>query len=252
MVVSTNEIASFIDSWLSKMRKKRDLPDFWRDSLVAYLSADNPGIDRLKELVTPDHYKAEDFLEGAKSVICFFLPFKAWLGESNIEGAQASEDWAQAYTLTNALAIELGEAMIDFLAEKGIRAAYPYEATIFPRDNPRSRWSQRHLAYYAGLGSFGINNLLISKKGSMGRYFSLISEMEIEEKGLSPEYCLYKIDSSCTQCIDQCIFGALDEEGFDRLVCLKQLDSNEKLFDASVCGKCAVGLPCSLEIPKIK
>lgn len=32
-----------------------------------------------------------------------------------------------------------------------------------------SEWSHRHAAYIAGLGIFGINNMLITNKGCVGR-----------------------------------------------------------------------------------
>ncbi len=252
MVISTGEIESYIDLWLKDRIQKEGLPDFWRESLVGFLPANHPGIEGLKELVVSNHYQPEDFLEGAKSVVCFFLPFKAWVAKTNIKEEAASKTWADAYMTTNRLAIELGEDLLEFFKERGYRAAYPYEATIFPKENPRSRWSQRHLAYYAGLGSFGINNLLISSKGSLGRYFSIITDMEVEGAELSAEHCLYKQDGSCTICVDACSFGALNLEGFDRHRCLEQLGINEKLVGAGVCGKCAVGLPCSFGIPRAR
>lgn len=250
MVISTNEIEAYVDLWLEKKIKQEQLPDFWRGSLVGFLPSNHPGIEGLKELVTSNHYMAEDFLEGARSVVCFFLPFKDWVAQTNIKGELASQSWADAYNATNRLAIELGEDLIDFFKDKGYKAAYPYEATIFPKEDPRSRWSQRHLAYYAGLGSFGINNLLISRKGSLGRYFSIITDMEVEEAELCPEHCLYKQDGSCTVCVDSCDFGALSIKGFNRHRCLEQLMVNRPLVGADVCGKCAVGLPCSFGIPK--
>ena len=253
MVAKAIEIESQIDNWLENMKKERHLPDYWRGSLASFLSWDDPGIGLLRELVRPDHFLPEDFLPGARSILCFFIPFKSWVGHSNRPGDFASQQWAQAYLTTNTLAEILGEFLVEYLKDKGVRAAYPYEATVFTADNPKSRWSQRHLAYFAGMGSFGINNLLISENGSLGRYFSLITDMEVAmEEKRSPEHCLYKIDKSCSLCIDRCKFGALSHEGFDRFQCLAQLNRNEGSLRASVCGKCAVGLPCSLEVPRIK
>ncbi len=249
-MVAQRVLEDYIDTWIAINRQKRQLPDYWRESQVAFLSCDNPGIPRLRELVREDHLLPEDLMEGAKSIICFFLPFKKWLGKTNLAGDYASADWAGAYTWTNKLAIELGEALIEFLKKEGIKAVYPYEAVVFSEENPRSRWSQRHLAYFAGLGSFGINNLLISKKGSMGRYFSIVTDMEVDEEAeVAPEYCLYKVNKSCRVCIDRCSFDALSLDGFDRFKCLEQLNINKKILGASVCGKCAVALPCSFRVP---
>lgn len=253
MVSLSEEIEAQIDNWLINTRREKNLPDYWRGSLVSFLSCDNPGIKQLRELVREDHFLPEDFLAGARSILCFFIPFKPWVGHSNREGGKASVNWAQAYQSTNALAENLGEYLVKYFMARGLRAVYPYEATVFTEDNPKSRWSQRHLAYFAGMGSFGINNLLISKKGSLGRYFSLITNLELSnEAELSPEYCLYKIDGSCNLCVERCSFEALSLQGFDPFKCLAQVNKNKDILGASVCGKCAVDLPCSLEIPRKK
>ena len=119
-------------------------------------------------------------------------------------------------------------------------------------DNPKSRWSQRHVAYLAGHGTFGINNMLISDVGSVGRYFSLVTAMDIEpDLPVREERCLWKQDGSCGLCVKRCVAGALTETGFDRFRCLEQcLVNMERYPGADVCGKCTVELPCSYEIPK--
>lgn len=249
-MVTKEGIENFIDLWIAREREAGGLADYWRKSLVGFLSCENSGIPRLRELVKEDHFMPEELLEGARSVLCFFLPFKAWLGESNLAGELASQEWADAYKWTNDLAIKLGEDLVEYLEGLGHRAAYPYEALVFSQSNPKSRWSHRHLAYFAGMGSFGINNLLISERGSMGRYFSLVTDIEVENsEEVALEHCLYKKDKSCRICIDRCEFSALSLEGFNRHSCLSQLNINKKKLGSSVCGKCAVALPCSFGLP---
>ncbi len=61
-----------------------------------------------------------------------------------------------------------------------------------------SDWSQRHIAFIAGLGTFGLNNMLITEKGCCGRIGSIITSLELEPtKRPENEYCLYKHNNSC-------------------------------------------------------
>ena len=43
-----------------------------------------------------------------------------------------------------------------------------------------SDWSHRHVAVIAGLGKFGLNNMLITDNGCCGRVGSFITDLKIE------------------------------------------------------------------------
>ena len=136
--------------------------------------------------------------------------------------------------------------------ELGYNAAVPVDAGMISMEEPRSRWSQRHVAYLAGHGSFGKNNMLISDKGSVGRYFSVVTALNVTpDVPVLQERCLWKQDGSCGLCMSRCHAGALTEAGFDRFRCLEQCLVNMKRYPgADVCGKCTVELPCSYQIPE--
>ena len=136
----------------------------------------------------------------------------------------------------------------------GAAAAVPNDAGMIGMDNPKSRWSQRHVAYLAGHGTFGKNNMLISDAGCVGRYFSIVTALDVTtDAPVRQERCLWKIDGSCGLCMKRCETGALTETEFDRFKCLEQCLVNMKRYPgADVCGKCTVELPCSYEIPNVK
>ncbi|HNX60797.1 MAG TPA: epoxyqueuosine reductase, partial [Spirochaetota bacterium] len=118
-----------------------------------------------------------------------------------------------------------------------------------------SRWSHRHIAHLAGLGTFGINNMLITESGCCGRFGSIITDcpVTIGEKQPVADKCLYKAAGKCGVCVRKCVNGALRFDGFDRHKCYESCLANEELHrsigKADVCGKCTVGLPCSLSDP---
>lgn len=231
----------------------RKLPFIWQKPIVRFADAKAEEFKNLRQIVDPGHHVPEDYLPGAKNVLSWFLPFLPEVGRNNLAGELSSRQWAEGYLVTNEMAAWVNDRLAEYI-RNGLdaEAAVPTDAGMIGMDNPRSRWSQRHVAYLAGHGTFGLNNMLISDVGSVGRYFSLITTLECQpDEPVTTERCLWKRDGSCGLCAKRCAAGALTTEGFDRFKCLAQcLVNMERFPGADVCGKCTVELPCSYEIPK--
>jgi epoxyqueuosine reductase QueG len=253
---------ALIQNTIHAYEVEKGLRDFWRVPLTALISADNPLFEKLKEAVSPDHFLPEDLLPGAKSVISYFIPFHERIIGSNLEGDAASEEWAKAYIFTNDLISRLNDRMEEALAGIGFQTGKTKATHNFDEKTLMSRWSQRHIAWIGGLGTFGINNMLITEKGCGGRFGSLVTDCppgELERRGFpaagrpAPERCLYKINGSCGLCQKKCPAGAYEAGVFNRKkcyeLCLKNAALHKALGFADVCGKCVAGLPCSTEIP---
>lgn len=255
-----------VDATIVKAELRRAIADFaktdraahralfiWREPLVGFARADHPGLRRLRAVVDPEHFMPEDFLEGATMVISYFLPFIPPVADGNVAGSLASDEWAEAYLATNELAPRINRYLVDRLAEAGYRAAAPDPARIGLLGAERlwSRWSQRHVAYFAGLGTFGLNHMLIGEAGCCGRYFSIVADLPVTtDEPATEEYCLYKRRGACKVCVAHCVAGALSPEGFDRDRCYAQcLENAARRPGADVCGKCVVGLPCAFRRP---
>ena len=232
--------------------REKGLPILWRKPIVRFADANATGFLQLKEIVDQEHHVPQDFLPEANNVLSWFLPFLPKLGADNLPGALSSPQWADAYLVTNEMAAWVNEQLVQFIREElGANAAVPTDAGMISMENPRSRWSQRHVAYIAGHGTFGKNNMLISDAGSVGRYFSIATTLAVKpDQPQTEERCLWKRDGTCGLCMKRCEAGALTEAGFDRFKCLDQcLKNMERYPGADVCGKCTVELPCSYKIP---
>ncbi|HBT46340.1 MAG TPA: (Fe-S)-binding protein [Peptococcaceae bacterium] len=246
----SNHVENFVRNYPSrKLTRTRRL-----DPLVAYAAADDPLFARLKEVVSPSHALPADLLPDARTVITYFLPFEPAVAESNIPGTESSRFWAVAYVETNALISELNEALARELEKYGYRAALIPPTHNFDEERLISNWSHRHVAYIAGLGKFGRNNMLITAGGCCGRIGSLVTNAPLlPTPRPEGEYCLHKMNGSCGVCTARCVNGALSEAGFDRRrcyeTCLHNAARYKDLGQADVCGKCLVGLPCSYRIP---
>jgi epoxyqueuosine reductase QueG len=250
------EIINSIKSTILGYEKTNELGIMWEDPIVEIISADDEKLQILKEAVSINHFMPCDILPDAKSIISFFIPFHKDIVESNIDGAMASREWAIAYVKTNDLIAEINNKIEMLMAEKGHKAGKIPATHNFDKKKLMSNWSHRHIAYIAGIGTFGINNMLITKKGCCGRFGSIVTNYKFKEylqKSESKEKCLNKLHGGCGICQKRCVASAYPNKSFDRNLCYKQCLENAKyhgeIGHVDVCGKCLVGLPCSLKEP---
>jgi epoxyqueuosine reductase len=244
------EIASVVRTWGISRNE-----DFWRTPLVAVASAEDPLLAELRRVVAPDHALPDELLPGARAVIVFFLPFKQWLGEANDrEGFFAARSWAQAYVSTNLLIREINTHLQHCLEEQGYEAATTPATHNFDEERLISRWSHKHLAFVAGLGTFGCHHLLITSSGCCGRLGSLVTNMVLAPTPrFERELCLFKAGLECNACVEKCAYEALSTTGFDRHRCYAQCLQNDRRHTdlplVDVCGKCGCEVPCSYVAP---
>lgn len=233
--------------FINKYCQQNAIRNVWQCPVMKFASAANPLFAELKTLIVHNHYLPSDYLPNANTVISYFLPFVRRVGQSNLGERPCSALWAEAYIHANAMAVELNGHLVDTLRAQRVEACIPSDVGMISNELPKSRWSQRHVAYIAGHGTFGLNNMLISDEGSVGRYYSLITSLEVPaDRLVHDERCLYKKSGTCKLCVQRCFAGALTENGFDRGKCLEQCMKNDALYrGADVCGKCVVELPCS-------
>ena len=246
----TEEIIGFVADY----QKSEPLETQWLEPLVGFADAEDPLFSELHSVVSPTHAMPEDLLEGAQSIIAYFLPFEKKISQTNNGGYYASIEWALAYIETNQLIIDLNNHLSEFLAKKGTRCTVTPPTHNFDKKKLISDWSHRHVAFIAGLGTFGLHNLLITDKGCCGRLGSIITDAECTPS-MRPatEHCLYKYNKSCTACVKNCVNQALTVDSFDRQACYNLLLVNEQMYKrygkADVCGKCTCGVPCSFHDP---
>ncbi len=115
---------------------------------------------------------------------------------------------------------------------------------------------ERFLAREAGLGFYGLNNLLINE--SLGSYFFIgviLTDLEFEYNKRNDNKCLM-----CRKCIEACPTGAINENGIlDGNKCLSYLtqkndikESDKKYFNKCIfgCDICSLVCPHNLNIKR--
>ncbi|MCS4454705.1 epoxyqueuosine reductase [Clostridium botulinum] len=265
------KITEMIRNFVKEYEQKDDISTKWGEPLVGFADANHPYILNLKELITQTHKLPTDVLSDASIVIAYFIPFTKELANTNrIVGDISSPEWALAYEETNAMFVKLNEYIISELRKIGYHAGISPEASTFDQKILKSNWSHRHFAKVAGLGTFGINNMLITKIGCCGRYSTIVTNLDVKpDSPLEDEFCLYKKNKSCGICVKHCPSGALTLDGYDRHKCYVVLRKNAELYTefgssytnksgdhpnsvgSEVCGKCVVNTPCTFFIENL-
>ena len=159
-------------------------------------------------------------------------PTEATKAENRRQTQLPSERWARARIYGQSGNRALHRALVAALAQKGHSAVAP---ALLPQHGERqspdqgrsSNWSERHVAYTSGLGTFGLSGGLITSLGQAVRLGSVIVQAQIpptERPYSGPfDYCLYFDGGDCTACADRCPVGSMDGKGRDKTVCGQHL-----------------------------
>ena len=255
-------------------RLKTSDTGYFDEPLVGFASGFDPLFQEYKNIIGEFHYTPKEFFEdefGNKSftkgtVISWILPISGIVIKSNRrQKLFPSREWAHTRYYGEMFNDELKRHMTDFLKEMGYRSVAPslnrkWERLYDPRVGHASRWSERHAAYAAGLGTFSLTDALITARGIAHRAGSIITELELEPvvrpyKGVY-DYCLKKNAGTCGVCIKRCPSGAISENGHNKDLCFQYMREkispavNEK-YEVSIagCGLCQTKVPCERAIP---
>ena len=227
----------------------------WREPIVGFASVDNPLFDRFKQIIQPTHAAPCKLLPGARSVVVYFIPFSKKLHRENLRTEYyCSRSWAMAYVETNRLISDINEHIRSELESRGHQVALIPPTHNFDQESLMSDWSHRHVAYAAGIGSFGVHNLIITEKGCTGRLGSLVTDLALEPSPMpKEEFCLQRAGIDCLKCVERCRYDALYADRYDRHACYRQCLANDRYHGdlglTDVCGKCSAMVPCSVTNP---
>ncbi|MDR3553240.1 MAG: hypothetical protein P4L55_00660 [Syntrophobacteraceae bacterium] len=276
-------------SWLEKI-----ISDFVQDSpenslkmeteekafdevLVGFSSGGDPLYDTYKDVVGEDHWTPLEALSkkfpdlraapGDLTVISWVLPQRGPTKEDNRkESFYPSRRWVQARFPGEEFNSALRNHVVRELALRGIQSVAPlllpeWKWVKSSKFVYTSYWSERHAAYAAGLGTFGLCDGLITAKGKAHRAGSVVANLKVSPSPRPYQdhhaYCLFFYDGACTGCQKRCPVDAITENGHDKVkcwdhaggTCAKFVKENYG-FDGYGCGLCQTGVPCESGIPK--
>jgi epoxyqueuosine reductase len=247
------KIADFTHNSPENFLNDLDMMQIYDQPLIGIAAASDPLWEKLKEpqVMGPQHLTPEEWLIGAKSVISYFLPFTEDIRTSNRSKGLPSKEWLYGRYEGEMFNTSLRSYIVGEIEASGGRALAPIFDKRFEIVNHVSNWSERHAAFIAGLGTFSLNDSLITTSGAAGRFGSVIVDLDFETTPRLyeeiDEYC-----TKCGECMDRCPPRAITENSKDNEACSKFLDKMLKLNEPRyACGKCQTGVPCEYRNPKL-
>jgi epoxyqueuosine reductase QueG len=259
-----SEIERFVREHPGNRLQDGDVP-YFDPPLVGVASADDPLFGAYKEIIGPFHSTPGELLAGAASVVCWVLPIPRETRQSNRrEQALPSLAWARTRSFGEGFNVALRKHVVAWLAARGHAAVAPPLSPGWRQldETPvgiASTWSERHAAYAAGLGTFSLNDGLITARGIAHRLGSVVTTLKLpptsEGRPGVRDHCGF-YDGSCTACIGRCPARAISASGHDKALCNAYLEDTIKARVAGPwgtpspgCGLCQTGVPCESRIP---
>lgn len=277
-------IKNFVKENEQNRRTQLDHGVYWDEPLVGFASGSDPLFLEYKTIIGSFHFTPREVIMSALkekdrglllsemeqvSVISWILPASEDTRKSNRrEEKFPSKLWAYTRDFGEVFNNALRRHVSGFLEDLGHVAVAPVLLPTFQhlRDEKggwASHWSERHIAYACGLGTFSLNDGLITPKGMAVRIGSVVTLLKLapSEKKYRhyKENCLHFKNEKCGKCIPRCPAGAITEKGHDKDKCREYINSEPlraKRLEYGLqnpppsCGLCQTAVPCEFEIPR--
>ncbi len=253
------------------------------EPLVRFADGDDPIFAEYKTIIAPTHLTPREALAKAYgkspedmperlSVIRWILPITDKTRKSNrSETLTPSRLWSHPRWYGEKFNDILRRHMVELLTEMGYLAVVPMLQPYFRiaanEKGPYSNWSERHIAYAAGHGTFSLSDGFITECGIAHRCGSVVTDLVLPASPRTAENpysnCLFYINGKCRACIVRCPAGAITEQGHDKIKCQQYLrdigysaatlkggyDNNKSVAG---CGLCQTKVPCEFRNPAKK
>lgn len=250
----------------------------WERPGVAVAAGDDPLFARMKELIGPFYWtpldahrlvfsdstaRAEDL-----RVISYVLPqTEKTRADQRQEKELPAERWARSRFHGEEFNCDLRNHLAQSLTEAGFPAVAPERLPDFAYQTSESlgiasNWSERHTAFIAGHGTFGLSDGLITRWGKAVRFGSVVAKIDlpVTERPYGDDHqawCLWHKKGTCGACVKRCPVDTIStEEGHDKEACFSYIRNVTAAYvkdrfgiGDTPCGLCQVRIPCEDRIP---
>lgn len=248
----------------------------WGAPLLGYGRGDDPLFTQLKEDLGPFYWTPPEALAMAfpqqevraeeLTVISWVLPqTAATRADQRLEQELPAARWARSRDFGERFNCALRLHLAAALTAAGFPAVAPERLPQFAyqqseRFGLASNWSERHTAHFCGLGTFGLSDGLITKRGKAVRLGSVVARIALPTTQRPyqghQDWCLFHRRGTCGACMRRCPVNAIQVTGHDKEQCRAYIRDvtapyAQRQFgvEATPCGLCQVAIPCEARAP---
>jgi epoxyqueuosine reductase len=245
-----------------------ELYPFWKEHIGAFhwTPAEAFALGMAQEQTTPHYAFAAEPGPDELTVISWALcQTQITKAANRAQTRFPSEPWARSRVFGQSCNRALHRALVDALTARGHHAVAPAllrqaEERESPTYGRACTWSERHVAYTSGLGTFGLSGGLITERGQAVRLGSVVVHARIPPTPRPYSdpfaYCLFYQDGSCFACADRCPVGSISPQARNKQACARHLEPVTAHFVRMTygftgygCGLCQTGVPCESRNP---
>ncbi len=265
-----------LETMVKNLHRRTGADRFFEEPSVHVASAADPFFLKFKEIIGAFHWTPNEVLKRvypeaeAKSVIVWVLPVNRSARETNAaEQARPSIEWAAVRSFGEMLNEEMRTQAARLLTQGGHPTITPHleQQKVYPAPgwdikNFTSSWSERHVAFVAGAGTFGLSASLITEHGTAMRLGSIVTTLELPPDARSYGDDPFAWCTRCGVCIRRCPAHAVGKEFSDRdkPACANyavheinpEREQNYGWVDRALgCALCQTAVPCEFRRPKM-
>jgi hypothetical protein len=284
----------FASNKLNRLPEEYAGGPFFDAPIIGVAHGDDPIFGRYKELVGPEHMTPAEMwtasglpgtpdLASRLRVLAILFPYIDRIREESKDvEVMPAEIYSVARNYANEFIEDVMKRAVKFFEDQGHRAAAgalsPAFQVIAKGDPIRfySTWSERHMAFAAGLGTFSLHEGFISEAGCNIRVASVTTDapLEVTPRASDEPYanCLYYAKETCRECEKRCPADAINEDGHDKFECWKygrvvEEEMTKRIAESILkphyrnvndtdtysypvgCAFCQFGVPCTAKNP---
>ena len=232
--------------------------------IYGFAAADDPIFEAFRdpEVIGEKFMAPKEWMPEAETVAVFYFSFTEEIRSRHRASTEPMDEaWVCGYGDHAKVVVPFAQAMTAALEKEGVKVFNP----TWNMDHPSESipvvsggeedlhwsvaWSTRHVAFAAGLGTFGVHRHIITEKGCCGAMVTLLLDCALEPTKRTYtdpyEYCI-----RCGACTHRCPVNAISMERLRNLKkCSGRSSELFKLYKKGNCAKCMVGVPCEDRIP---
>lgn len=233
--------ALFRESILNRLPAEYGGGRIFDTPVMGVASGDDPIFTKFKEVVGPEHLTptemwlqsglpaGSDLSKRLRTLSIVFPYVQRIRDESRTAEKFPAEIYSVGRNFANAFMNDVLEKSVAYFQKNGFQAVAGMLSPVFQiivKEDPiqiYSKWSERHVAFAAGLGTFSLHEGLITEVGCNIRVSSVITDAPLEatpRKNDEPyANCLFYTSGKCKKCAERCPALAITEQGHDKVEC---------------------------------
>jgi len=231
----------FAANALNRLPQRYDGGRIFDAPAIGVARGDDPIFEKFKKVVGPKHLTPVEMwvqsglpedphLAARLRILSILFPYVNLIREESKTAKQLpAEIYSVGRNFANAFMDDVLEKTSAFFQDRGYQAVSGMHSPAFQvivEQNPLgiySLWSERHMAFAAGLGTFSLHEGFISEIGCNIRIASIITDalLDVTSRKSDAPYanCLFNAKGTCKKCAQRCPGDAISEEGHDKLKC---------------------------------